>query len=85
MAFIYRPPGKPNFNLLQQVGIAKSRVIRLSAKQIENADDILKTALKSKSYSSIITWTKQTNQASQATLEKLAKKAQTNCFIFCSH
>ncbi|WP_413699174.1 hypothetical protein ACLKMH_16850 [Psychromonas sp. KJ10-10] len=44
------PPGKPNFQFLQQAGINKSRIITLSEKQLTDPDKIFKDALASNNY-----------------------------------
>ena len=78
------PPGKPNFEFLQQSGINKSRVITLSQKQLDNPDQLFKSALSSNNYSAVIHWTSSCDKKSVNEINKLTTESKTHCFVYCS-
>lgn len=79
------PPGKPNFTFLQQAGIHKSRVITLPQSKISNQTELLKTALKSHNYSTVITWLTHCDNTLQNELNDLAAQSASCCFVYCTH
>lgn len=78
------PPGKPNFQFLQQAGINKSRIITLNQKQIADPDKLFKDALRSNNYAAIIRWVKSDNKPSINEINQLTEQSNTHCFIYCS-
>lgn len=78
------PPGKPNFSFLQQAGIDKSRIITLAQSQINDPAELLKTALASNNYATVITWVKQCSKAFQEEINQLAEKSASRCFVYCA-
>lgn len=78
------PPGKPNFQFLQQSGINKSRVITLSQKQLDDPDKIFKEAIASNNYAAIIHWTNSCDKAMIDEINQLSVDSKTVCFVYCS-
>lgn len=78
------PPGKPNFQFLQQAGIDKSRVITLHQKQISDADKLFKDALCSNNYAAVIRWVNECNNSLVDEINQLTKPSNTHCFIYCA-
>lgn len=79
------PPGKPNFTFLQQAGVQKSRIITLAQGRIEDPATLLKTALASNNYATVITWVKQCSKTFQEEINELAEKSGSRCFVYCTH
>ncbi|MCG6201676.1 SulA-like leucine-rich domain-containing protein [Psychromonas antarctica] len=78
------PPGKPNFTFLQQAGIHKSRVITLAQNKITDPVALVKTALKSNNYATVVTWLKNCDQALLDEINELGEDSKSNCFIYCT-
>ena len=78
------PPGKPNYKFLQQAGIHKSRIITLPQSKITNHTELLKAALKSRNYSTVITWLNDCDKALQNEINALATQSDSSCFIYCA-
>lgn len=78
------PPGKPNFTYLQQAGIDKSRIITLSAKQVQDAGQLFKDALASNNYAAIIHWTAHCDQSLVDEIAQLSAQTQTHSFVYCA-
>ena len=78
------PPGKPNFQFLQQSGIDKSRVITLSQKQLDNPDKIFKDALASNNYAAIIHWVNHCDKPLIDEINQLTLQSKTHCFVYCA-
>lgn len=78
------PPGKPNFTFLQQAGVQKSRIITLTQRQISDQNELLKTALASNNYATVITWVKQCSKDFQEEINELSAKSGTQCFVYCT-
>ena len=78
------PPGKPNFQFLQQAGINKSRIITLTQKQLDDPEKIFKNALASNNYSAVIRWVNSDNKPSSSEVNQLTLESNTHCFIFCT-
>ncbi|WP_354624527.1 SulA-like leucine-rich domain-containing protein [Psychromonas sp. MME2] len=78
------PPGKPNVNFLTQAGINKNRIIILPQNRVDNADELMKMALASNNYATVIGWNKQCEKATQDELRLIAEKNKTHCFIYCA-
>ncbi|MCW8996185.1 MAG: SulA-like leucine-rich domain-containing protein [Psychromonas sp.] len=78
------PPGRPNFAFLQQAGIHKSRIITLPQNKIDDHTKLLKAALKSRNYATIITWVNDCDKTLQNELNDLAALSASNCFIYCT-
>ena len=78
------PPGKPNFTFLQQAGIHKSRIITLPQSKITNQTELLKTALKSHNYSTVITWLTHCDKTLQNEINDLAAQSASSCFVYCA-
>ena len=78
------PPGKPNYKFLQQAGIHKSRIITLPQSKITNHTELLKTALESHNYSTVITWLTDCDKALQNEINDLAAQSDSCCFIYCT-
>lgn len=79
------PPGKPNFQFLQQAGINKSRVITLSHKQLNDPQQLFKDALASNNYAAVIHWTKSCEQPLIDEINVLTAQSKTHCFVYCAH
>lgn len=78
------PPGKPNITFLQQAGIHKNRIITVPQSKIGNQTELLKAALKSANYSTVITWLTDCNTNLQNELNTLATQSKSNCFVYCT-
>lgn len=78
------PPGKPNFQFLQQSGINKSRVITLSQKQLVDPDKIFKDAIASNNYAAVIHWTNSSDKPLIDEINQLTNESKTHCFVYCS-
>lgn len=78
------PPGKPNFQFLQQAGINKSRVITLSQKQIDDPETLFKSALSSNNYAAVVHWTNNCDKALVNEINNLTNASKTHCFVYCS-
>ncbi|MFT6987333.1 MAG: cell division inhibitor SulA [Psychromonas sp.] len=78
------PPGKPNFTFLEQAGINKSRIISLGQSKITDQTELLKTALKSNNYATVITWLNGCDQTLQDEINALAASSNSTCFIYCT-
>lgn len=78
------PPGKPNFQFLQQAGINKSRIITLSQKQLNNPDKIFKDALASNNYAAVIHWVNSDDKPSIDEINQLTEDSNTHCFVYCA-
>ena len=78
------PPGKPNFTFLQQAGINKSRILTLGQSKITNQTELLKTALKSNNYATVITWLNGCDQELQDEINELGASSNSKCFIYCT-
>jgi cell division inhibitor SulA len=78
------PPGKPNVTFLQQAGIHKNRIITLPQNKISNHTDLLKSALKSGNYSTVVTWLTDCDKTLQDEINTLAVQADSRCFICCT-
>lgn len=78
------PPGKPNFQFLQQAGINKSRIITLTQKQLTDADKIFKDALASNNYAAVVNWTTHCNKPLTNEINQLTQDSKTHCFVYCS-
>jgi len=78
------PPGKPNFSFLQQAGINKSRIITLGQGKITDQTELLKAALSSNNYSTVITWLNGCDQALQDEINVLRAASKSTCFIYCA-
>jgi len=78
------PPGKPNFTFLEQAGINKSRIITLGQSKITDQTELLKAALKSNNYATVITWLNGCEQALQDEINVLAAASNSTCFIYCA-
>jgi len=78
------PPGKPNFQFLQQAGINKSRIITLSPKQLNNPEKIFKDALASNNYAAVIHWVNSEQKPSINEINQLTEDSNTHCFVYCA-
>lgn len=78
------PPGKPNVNFLTQAGINRNRIITLPQNKIEDAQELLKAALTSNNYSTIVTWVNKCDAPAQKKINMLAQESNTNCFMYCA-
>ncbi len=78
------PPGKPNFQFLQQAGINKSRVITLTQKQIGNSEKLFKQALSSNNYATVIRWVSRCDNTAIDEINQLTATSNTHCFIYCA-
>lgn len=78
------PPGKPNFQFLQQSGIDKSRVITLSQKQLDNPSKIFKEALASNNYAAVIHWTNRYDNHLIDEINQLSAESNTHSFVYCA-
>ncbi|PKF60594.1 hypothetical protein CW745_13765 [Psychromonas sp. psych-6C06] len=78
------PPGKPNFQFLQQAGINKSRIITLSSKQIKTPEKLFKEALASNNYAAVIRWVNSGEQPSVDEVNQLTERSKTHCFVYCA-
>lgn len=79
------PPGKPNITFLQQAGIHKNRIITLPQNKINNQTALLKTALKSHNYATVITWLTHCDDTLQNEINELAAQSASSCFVYCTH
>lgn len=79
------PPGRPNLTFLQQAGIHKNRIITLPQSKIGNHTELLKAALKSRNYSTVITWLSDCDKALQKEINDLAAQSDSRCFVYCTH
>ena len=77
------PPGKPNFNFLQQSGIHKSRVLTLDANKVKDSLTLLKSTLQSNNYSTVIAWLNQIDVPLQKELQSYCQTSNTNGFVYC--
>ncbi|MCP4326708.1 MAG: hypothetical protein GY951_17505 [Psychromonas sp.] len=78
------PPGKPNFQFLQQSGINKSRIITLNQKQLDDPDKIFKDALASNNYAAVIHWVNNCDTALIDEINQLTAQTETHCFVYCA-
>ena len=78
------PPGRPNLTFLQQAGIHKNRIVTLPQSKIGNHSELLKAALKSRNYSTVITWLSDCDKALQKEINALAAQSDSSCFIYCT-
>lgn len=78
------PPGKPNFSFLQQAGINKSRIITLGQGKITDQSELLKAALTSNNYATIVTWLNECDQPLQDEINRLGEASNSTCFIYCA-
>ena len=78
------PPGKPNVSFLQQAGIHKNRIITLPQNKIGDHAQVLKSALKSANYSTVVTWLTDCDKILQNELNTLAIQSQSRCFVYCT-
>jgi len=78
------PPGKPNTSFMQQSGILKNRIITVPQNKVDDHSQLLKSALKSGNYSTVITWLTDCDKTMQDQLTELAKKTDSTCFIYCT-
>lgn len=78
------PPGKPNFQFLQQAGINKSRIITLSQKQINDTDKLFKDALCSHNYAAVIRWVNRCDNQLVDEIQQLTEDSKTHCFVYCT-
>ena len=78
------PPGKPNFQFLQQAGINKSRIITLNQKQLNNPDQIFEDALSSNNYAAVIRWVNKCNKPLINEINQLTVNSNTHCFVYCT-
>jgi len=78
------PPGKPNFQFLQQSGINKSRVITLSQKQLTDPNKIFKDAISSNNYAAVIIWSNSCDKAMIDEINQLSVESKTVSFVYCS-
>jgi len=78
------PPGKPNFQFLQQAGIDKSRVITLQQKQIDDTDKLFKDALCSNNYAAVIRWVSTCDNDLMNEINQLTQVSNTHCFVYCA-
>ena len=77
------PPGKPNFQFLQQSGIHKSRILTLDANKVKDSLTLLKSTLQSNNYSTVIAWLNQIDITLQDELQGYCQSSATNCFVYC--
>lgn len=78
------PPGKPNFQFLQQAGIHKSRVITLVQKQLKNTEQVFKNALASNNYAAVIHWVPACEKPLINEINQLTQESKTHCFVYCA-
>lgn len=78
------PPGKPNFQFLQQSGIDKSRVITLNQKQLDDPDKIFKDALASNNYAAVIRWVSHCGKPLIDEINQLTAQSNSHCFVYCA-
>lgn len=78
------PPGKPNATLLQQAGINKSRIICVPQSKVTDHVELLKTALSSDNYATVITWLKGCDEEEQSEISKLCAETNSKCFVYCT-
>lgn len=78
------PPGKPNISFLTQAGVHKSRIITLPQSKINNHSELLKSALKSHNYSTVITWLTNCDRILENEINALAAQSDCRCFIYCT-
>lgn len=78
------PPGKPNFQFLQQSGINKSRIITLKQKQLKNPEALFKDALASNNYAAIIHWVNHFDNPLIDEINQLTAQSKTHCFVYCA-
>lgn len=78
------PPGRPNVTFLQQAGIHKNRIITLPQNKISNHTELLKAALKSRNYSTVVTWLSDCDKTLQNEINDLARSSGSSCFIYCT-
>lgn len=78
------PPGKPKLSFFQQAGIAKSRIITLTQKQISDTHTLLNTVLSNNNYAIVITWLNNCNKNDQSILNQLTQQSNTQCFVYCA-
>ena len=78
------PPGKPNFQFLQQAGINKSRIITLSQKQMNDPEQLFKDALASNNYAAVIRWVNRCDKPLIDEIDRLTEQSQTQCFVYCA-
>lgn len=78
------PPGRPNLTFLQQAGIHKNRIVTLPQSKIGNHTELLKAALKSSNYSTVITWLNDCDKTLQKEINDLADQSDSSCFIYCT-
>ncbi len=79
------PPGRPNFAFLQQAGIHQKRIITLPQSKISDHAELLKAALSSRNYSTVITWLSDCDKALQNELHDLAQQSNSRCLVYCTH
>ena len=79
------PPGKPNFQFLQQAGINKSRIITLTQKQLNDPQKLFKDALASNNYAAVIHWVTTCDNTFTEQINQLTEKSNTHCFVYCAH
>ena len=78
------PPGKPNFQFLQQAGINKSRIITLAQKQIDDPELLFKDALASNNYAAVIRWVNRCDKSLIDEINQLTQQSNTQCFVYCA-
>jgi len=78
------PPGKPNFQFMQQAGINKSRIITLSKKQISDPEKLFKDALASNNYAAVIHWVNRCDNRLINEVNQLTVQSKTHCFVYCA-
>lgn len=78
------PPGKPNVSFLQQAGIPKSRILTVAQSKSTSQTQLLKNALKSHNYATIISWLPDCDKALQNEINELANTADSYCFVYCA-
>lgn len=78
------PPGKPNVTFLQQSGVHKNRIITLAQNKIGDHTELLKSALKSGNYSTVVTWLTDCDKTLKKELNELAETSESSCFIYCT-
>jgi len=78
------PPGKPNFQFMQQAGINKSRIITLTEKQINDPEKLFKDALASNNYAAVIHWVNRCDNDLIDEINQLTVQSNTHCFVYCA-
>jgi len=78
------PPGKPNLSFLQQAGIHKSRILTIAQSKSTSQIQLIKSALESKNYATVISWLAKCDKPLQNEISKLANESDSHCFVYCA-